>query len=105
MTSIYAEVIGVYAGHMPNEDPDTRVVIQARVKRASADRIAAIAAQHLDWTVSDALRHLLALGVAAHDAGATAPGEVTRRPAQPPPDENFTARHARLNQHRTRGTS
>jgi hypothetical protein len=68
LTGIYTPPPAVYAGPMPNPPDDGRVVIQARVLRASAARLDEIAKTHPGWSRSDALRHLLALGLAAYDS-------------------------------------
>jgi hypothetical protein len=82
----------VYAGQVPNDPDERRVVIQARVKESNARRLDAIAAEHPGWTPSDALRHLLVLGLAAYDRPRPAP--------TPPPDDDFDARYAKLNRNR-----
>jgi hypothetical protein len=67
LISVYTPPSGVYAAHMPDAPDDGRVVIQARVLRASAARLDEIAAVRPGWSRSDALRHVLALGLAAYD--------------------------------------
>jgi hypothetical protein len=49
-------------------DPDPRVPVTARIRRSSRDRLDEIAAEHDGWGRTEALRHLLALGMAAYDA-------------------------------------
>lgn len=58
---------------MPNAPDDGRIVIQARVLRASAARLDEIAKTHPGWSRSDALRHLLGLGLAEYERLARQP--------------------------------
>lgn len=55
----------VYAGEMDDDDP--RDVFPVRLRRSSIAKLNAIAAAHEGWTPSEALRHLLALGLAAYE--------------------------------------
>jgi hypothetical protein len=52
----------------PAEPPDQRIPVTFRIRRASRDRVDAIAAAHPGWDRTDALRHLFTLGLAAYDA-------------------------------------
>jgi len=61
---------------LPNPD-NQRVPVTIRIRRASRDRLDRIAADHPGWDRSDALRHLLGLGLAAYD--------TERRPTRPVP--------------------
>jgi metal-responsive CopG/Arc/MetJ family transcriptional regulator len=66
---------------------DGRVAIEARVQRTSADRLDEIARTRPGWSRSDALRHLLALGLAAYDShGKRAALSAARTAATPAPD-------------------
>lgn len=94
LTGIYTDPPAVYAGQVPTTPDDGRVVVQARVLRASATRLDEIAKTRPGWSRSDALRHLLALGLDEYD----------RRAKLPPPRASAAHRteisadlHAKLN--------
>jgi hypothetical protein len=70
----------VYAGQVqrtPDKPADQRVPVTFRIRRASRDRVDAIAAAHTGWDRTEALRHLFVLGLAAYDA--------EQHPARPAP--------------------
>jgi metal-responsive CopG/Arc/MetJ family transcriptional regulator len=82
---------------------DGRVAIEARVQRTSAARLDEIATTRPGWSRSDALRHLLALGLQAHDnppsaarrARTPAPAPDSPRQVQPSPKSEAGRRRDR----------
>jgi hypothetical protein len=76
-------------------DDDPRVLISSlRIRTSALIRVDALADER-DWSRAEALRYLLALGLKAHEAQRATPAPV-RRAAPDESDDDFAARHARL---------